>query len=31
MSWEDREALKGILLRAKAAAKGQAKIGHSED
>jgi transposase-like protein len=31
MSWEDREALKGILLRAKAAAEGQAKIGHSED
>jgi hypothetical protein len=31
MSWEDREALKGILLRAKAAAEGQAEIDHSED
>jgi len=31
MSWEDRQALRGILLRAQAAAEGQAKIGHSED
>ena len=31
MSLEDREALKGILFRAKVALEGRAKIGHSED
>ena len=31
LSWEDRDALKAILLKCKAAAEDQAKIGHSED
>ena len=31
MSVEDRDALRGILLRAGARDEGQARIGHSED